>query len=287
MLTTVLLVSSLAVGGVPADATGAAGAPVDTTVAVATGDRLMIDGLSGEVSIRAWDRDAVEVVSDERDGVSVRRVGSTVTVEGAGRRGRSADAAIRVPAWMDVQVRSRSLDVAVSGLQGSLQIGNVSGDISVQDAGGEVDVSSVSGDIVVVDARAGVRASSQSDDVTLRGVAGPVEAHSGDGDITLLDVTSSSVRAEAQDGDVMFSGTLAPAGEYGFYVHDGDATIALPDGTDATVRVSTFDGEFQSDFTVRVESFSAGRQFEFVLGDGGARMEIEVFDGDIRLLRRP
>jgi hypothetical protein len=116
-------------------------------------------------------------------------------------------------------------------------------------------------------------------------VSGPVEAHSGDGDIELDDVTSASVHAEAQDGDVVFRGAIQPGGDYGFYVHDGDAVLILPESTDATVRVSTFDGEFQSEFTVRVDRFTAGRQFDFVLGAGGPRIDVEVFDGDIQLLR--
>ena len=142
------------------------------------------------------------------------------------------------------------------------------------------------GAIVVVDARGPLRVSSQSDDVTLSRVSGPVEAHSGDGDVVLDDVRATTVRVEAQDGDVHFSGTIVPGGDYGFFVHDGDATIAVPASTSALVSVSTFDGEFESDFTVRVDRFTSGRGFEFALGGGEARIQIEVFDGEIRLLQR-
>jgi len=260
-------------------------APADTTVDVRQGDRLVVEGLSGELAITGWDQSRVQVVSDSENGVAVRQRGSEVRVEQEGRRGRSDEVVIFVPAWMDVQVRSRSLDVGVSGLDGTIEVENVSGDIAVADAGGEVVVRSVSGEIAVANARAGVRASSQSDDVALGRVSGPIEAHSGDGDITLAQVTSSSVRVEAQDGDIAFIGVIQPGGHYGFYLHDGDATIALPEDTNASVRVATFDGEFESDFTIRVDRFTAGREFEFDLGDGGAEVEIEVFDGDIRLAR--
>jgi len=194
---------------------------------------------------------------------------------------------VRVPSWIDVEVGSRSMGVVVRGVGGTLDVRNVSGDVVIESVGGPVEVRSVGGEIRVTDASGGVRASSQSDDVTLRRVSGPIEVHSGDGDIVLDDVRSASVRAEAQDGDVTFNGPISTGGDYGFFVHDGDATIAVPEATDARVRVSTFDGEFQSDFTVRVERFSAGRRFDFVLGDGGALVQIEVFDGDIRLLRKP
>jgi DUF4097 and DUF4098 domain-containing protein YvlB len=173
----------------------------------------------------------------------------------------------------------------VRGLEGALEIGTVSGDVIVEEVGGRVDVRTVSGDIRVTDARGGVRASSQGDDVTLSRVAGPIEAHSGDGDVELEDVTSSSVHVEVQDGDIVYAGGIADDGDYGFYVHDGDVVIAVPADTNAAVHVSTFDGEFESEFAIRVERFTAGREFDFVLGAGAARIEIEVFDGDIALVR--
>ena len=114
--------------------------------------------------------------------------------------GRSVDAAIRVPTWVDLEVGGTSLDLSVRGLAGAIRVVNVSGDVLVQDAAGTVDVRSSRGAIQVTNARGGVRASSQADDVTLRRVSGPVEAHSGDGDIVLDAIESRSVRAEAQDG---------------------------------------------------------------------------------------
>lgn len=262
----------------------------DTTLALNRGDRIVIDGLAGAITIEAWDRDALEVrsASTGAASVEVRRVGATVQLETEGtRRRRSVEAALRVPAWIDMDIRGTSLDLDVRGIDGAIRVSSVGGDVTIQDVGGLVDVRSVRGAIFVTDARAGARASSQVDDVTLRRIEGPVEVHSGDGDIILEAITSRAVRAEAQDGDVTFSGTIEPGGEYGFYLHDGDASIEVPRTVSARVSVSTFDGEFTSDFPVRVERFSAGREFDFVLGEGSARIEIEVFDGEIRLLQRP
>jgi DUF4097 and DUF4098 domain-containing protein YvlB len=196
------------------------------------------------------------------------------------------EATIRVPKWIEIEIGSRSLDVSIRGVDGAIRVGNVSGDVSIEDAGGSLDVRSINGEVHIVGAAGGVRASSQADDVTLRRVSGPIEVHSGDGDIILDDIRSSSVRAEAQDGDVDFNGTIEAGGDYGFFLHDGDATIAVPASTSAHVSVSTFDGEFESDFTVRVERFTSGRQFDFSLGDGSARIQIEVFDGDIHFAQR-
>jgi len=260
----------------------------DTVVDVRPGDRVVIEQITGEITITAWDRDALELRAEPGGpGVVVRRSGTDLHVENEGRaRRRSITAALRVPRWIDLEVESRSLDVSVAGVSGAMRIGSLSGDVSVRDVDGPLDVRTMRGEIVVVDARGTVRVSSQSDDVTLRRISGPVEAHSGDGDLLLEDIQAETVRVEAQDGDVTFSGTITPGGDYGFFVHDGDATIAIPDEASARVSVSTFDGEFRSDFTVQVDRLRSGRELDFVLGSGEARLRIEVFDGEIRLLRR-
>ena len=261
----------------------------DTLIEVRRGDRVVIEQVTGNVAISAWERDAVEVQASSGGGpVALRRSGGAIQVVPGESRGRarSVDATLRVPRWIDLEIGSRSLDLSVTGMAGAIRVGNVTGDVRIQDVDGPVEVRSIRGEIAIGDARGGVRASSQGDDVSLARVSGSVEAHSGDGDIVLQDVRSEAVRVEAQDGDVTFSGTIAAGGEYRFFVHDGDATIAVPAETSAQVSVSTFDGEFQSEFTVRVERFTSGREFDFTIGDGRARIQIEVFDGEIRLLRR-
>ena len=268
----------------------AAPAPADTVVELRRGDRVVVSNVSGDLVIEAWDRDVLEIVGDDDDrpGLEVRRRGPSVEIgpEGGRRRRRSVDAVIRVPTWADVEVVGLSLDVSVHGLAGELRVGNVSGEIRVRDVAGAVDARSIDGTIDIQDARGGVRASSQSDDVMVARASGPVEVHSGSGDLLLTELRSESVRAETQDGDIEFGGTIADNGSYGFFVHDGDATLALSASTSARVSVSTFDGEFESEFPVVVERFTGGRAFEFVLGDGSARIQIEVFDGEIRLLQR-
>lgn len=264
-------------------------AAADTIVQLRAGDRIVLENLAGQISVETWGRSELEVrTDDEESGISVRRSGSTVRVssDDRKRRSRSVDASIRIPASVDIQVRGRSLDLVLEGVEGRIDVNNVSGSVRVEDAGGPVSVRTIEGEIHVIGARGGVTASSQSDDVTLRDVRGPVDVHSGDGDIVLADILSTSVRAETQDGDIDFTGTIADDGEYGFYVHDGDATIAMPSASNARVEVSTFDGEFESEFPVRLQRFTGGREFDFTVGEPRARVTIQVFDGEIRLLQR-
>jgi DUF4097 and DUF4098 domain-containing protein YvlB len=269
---------------------GSHAAPSDTTLTVSRGDGLVIENLSGEISVRTWERDRLQL--RDSDGgeprVLIRRAGGRLVVEGgSGRKGvRRVEIEISIPSWMAVSMSGRSLDVTARSMSGPLTVRNLSGDIRITDARGPVTVATVQGEIDVRGARGPVTASSQADDVYLSDASGVVDVHSGRGDLTLRDIRSASVRAETQEGDIDFSGVLMEDGSYGFSVHDGDARIAIPEGTDARVSVSTFDGEFESDFPVRVERFRGGRAFDFTLGTGSARLEIEVFDGEIQLRKR-
>ena len=262
----------------------------DTVVDLSRGDRVVMENIAGEVRVVTWDRDELQVrtTDDSRSALSVRRSGSRLELrpdDSKGRR-RGVEVEIRLPSWVDIEISGLSLDVRVNGVGGALAVTTVRGDIRVENTTGVVSLRSVQGEIDVVDASGTIVVSSQGDDVRMRRVSGSVQVHSGTGDLTLTDMEAHSVRAETQDGDITFSGSLMSGGEYYFSVHDGDATIVIPAGTGARVKASVFDGEFTSDFPVLVDRFTGGREFEFVVGDGGARLDISVFDGEIQLRRQ-
>ncbi len=119
--------------GVTLEVGSAPAAPVaDTTVQLRAGDRVVLENLSGDVSVGAWNRQELEVRTDDDDaGITVRRSGSTVRVstDDRKRRSRSVDASIRIPASVDLQVSGRSLDVVVEGVNGRIDVNNISGSV--------------------------------------------------------------------------------------------------------------------------------------------------------------
>lgn len=266
----------------------AGGALPDTVVELRRGDRVIVENLSGEVTVRSWERDEISVRGGgDRGGEgSVTRVGSAVSVRAGDRKGRerSSEVEIRLPSWAALEIRGRQLDVSVTGMAATLQVHVVEGDIHAANLGGVVTLSTVEGSIEVDGATGKISARSRGDDVLMRRVRGELEASTGDGDITLEEISAASVHAETLDGDLRFQGVLARSGSYRFSVHDGDADIVVPAGSGVRAKVSTFQGEFVSDFPVTLQRYGSGGSFEFVLGDGGASLEISVFDGEIRLL---
>ena len=83
-----------------------------------------------------------------------------------------------------------------------------------------------------------------------------------------------------------YAGTIREDGSYHFSSHNGTVTIALPDKVNASVSVSTFNGSFSSDFPVKSNETKHGKRFNFTLGNGSARIELESFQGEIELRRQ-
>ena len=73
--------------------------------------------------------------------------------------------------------------------------------------------------------------------------------------------------------------------------HNGDIRVSLGAQANATVFVRTFGGDFSSDFPVTLPEGMSNRdgnkRFNFTLGGGSARVELQSFQGDIHVSRGP
>lgn len=261
-----------------------AGAAQDTVFPVQQGVRLEVENQRGDVSVTAWNRDAVAVGT--RAPVEATRTGTVLRIRPERRaRGGDTDLQIRIPAWMAVRIVGNQMDVSVRGSRSEISVETVTGEIAVDGGAGLVALRTVQGAVEVRNARGRIEVVSVNDDIRLTAIQGEIAVEATNGDITLRDIRSSSTGAKTLNGDVRYAGTIADDGRYAFTTHNGDVLITVPDGTNATVAVSTYHGEFESSFPVRMSGSVRDRRFDFTLGSGSARMELESFNGEIRLVR--
>jgi len=260
--------------------------PPDTTFAVRQGQRLAVSARRGSITIKAWPRDEVRVTSDAEhaDAVRVEASGSQVTVSAGGRGSPAVDIVLWMPAWMPVAASGAQADITVDGCACPIQAETVSGDILVRGGKGNVDLQAVEGGITATDITGRVNAQTVNDDVHLSRITGEVRAETVNGDVTLAGVQSGSVRASTVDGDVRYAGSIQDQGVYELATHNGDILVTMGESTNAAVTVNTFSGSFESEFPVTVAGRSASK-FTFTLGKGSARVTLESFAGDIRLVR--
>jgi hypothetical protein len=91
------------------------------------------------------------------------------------------------------------------------------------------------------------------------------------------------------NGDVTFNGTVREKGSYRLTTHGGDIRVGLGGAANATVFVRTFQGDFNADFPIQLPdgqtARSGSKRFNFTLGNGSARIEVQSFNGDIVLAK--
>lgn len=261
---------------------------LDTTVAVQRGQRLEISAQAGEITVRTWTRNAVRI---QATGEHLARLGidqspSTISVRGVSARGFPPKVAfeLTVPTWMGVRLSGVNTIMHVTGTDGAVTVETVNGDVDVTGGNGVVSLRSVEGAIKLVGAKGKVDVGSVNSDVTVIGVSGDLQAETVNGDVELEKVQSDNVDANTVNGDVVYDGSIRPNGRYRFVTHNGDIAVTVAEGTSAVVSVSTFQGEFESAFPVTLTG-RKGKQFDFTLGSGSARLELESFAGTIRLER--
>jgi len=264
-------------------------AQTDTQFAVHTGTRLDVNNFGGGIVVKAWNQNTVRVHAEHsgRDYIEFSFGPSAVVVKAASRRGPPGvvDYMINAPAWMALSLSGVSTDIEIDGTQAAVTVETVNGEVTCRGGAGYISLKSVEGAVALQNAKGRVEVNSVSEAITLTDVSGDITAETVSGDIKLEGIESSNVDVSTVSGDVQYQGTIKDAGHYRFSTHNGDVTIAVPDKTNATVSIATFNGDFDSSFPVSVTGTTKHR-FGFTIGTGSARLDLETFNGDIKL-RRP
>jgi DUF4097 and DUF4098 domain-containing protein YvlB len=265
----------------------------DQTVDVARGTRLVMTSNAGEVVVRSWDRDAVRVEATHgpRERIDVQVAELTLRVRARTERGPQGlvDYRITVPRWMPINLSGTYLDADVEGTGAEVTIETVRGTARVRGGSGAISVRSVQGQVIVEDATGRVQASSVNESIRLAGVSGDVTAETTNGDISLLNMKAANVEVSTVNGDVTFDGGVVDKGAYRIATHNGRIRVGLGGTANATVFVRTFRGRFSSDFPITLPEGQAGTggnvRFNFTLGSGSARIELQSFGGNIFIAR--
>jgi hypothetical protein len=273
-------------------ATAVLGVPTsvqDTLIQVREGDQLVLRDFSGAVEVEAWNRNELRAEADDGETILFQfsRSGSRIEMNVRDRKDRNRMEELRlfVPSWMDLEVSGRELDTEVGGMGGTVLIRNLEGDIILHDLSGDIEVSTVEGFIDARNLRGTASLKTGDDDITVQESSADLELESVEGDIELFRSTTRKIEARTTEGDVEFTGRLLSDGVYAFHSHGGELTLNLEPPVNADVTVLVYEGEFQSDFPIRAEGYRSGQDLRFMIGEGGAQVLLNAFDGEVRLRR--
>ena len=261
---------------------------VDTTLNAVRGQRLAVNAYAGEVTVRAWNRNAVRIEANaDQDQLEISSSPTGISIRTQGRHGPPEEITLRIsaPAWIGLSLAGVNTSAKVEGIRAPISVETVEGEVDV--IGGEslISLRSVQGSVRLRGAKGRINVNSVNDDVEVANSSGDIAAQTVNGEILLQGVDASSLDANTVNGDISYSGPIRSNGRYALSTHNGDLTLTVPQGTSAGVTVSTFSGDFESEFPVPLQGTRKGKGFNFTLGSGSAQVTLESFQGTIRLVR--
>ncbi len=271
-----------------------ADAEVERTVDAAPGGRVEISNVAGSVRVIGWDRDQVQVDATLGQGVEelvVERSGDTVEIEvRPARRSRWAASArleVRVPRGSELEVDTVSAGVEVAEVAGRVKAESVSGSVEVAGGPAAVDVETVSGSIEADVQTGRVAVETVSGSVKLSGTIGEVEIETVSGRIGVASAALRRAELSTNSGRIGLAGALEGRAQIRAGSHSGSIELALPASTSARFEVSTFSGRIDNQLgpPPKKTRYGPGKELEFALGGGEARVTVETFSGSVTLRR--
>ena len=261
---------------------------VDTTLNAVRGQRLAVNAYAGEVTVRAWNRNAVRIEANaDQDQLEISSSPTGISIRTQGRHGPPEEITIRIsaPAWIGLSLAGVNTSAKVEGIRAPISVETVEGEVDVTGGESLISLRSVQGSVRLRGAKGRINVNSVNDDVEVANSSGDIAAQTVNGEILLQGVDASSLDANTVNGDISYSGPIRSNGRYALSTHNGDLTLTVPQGTSAAVTVSTFSGDFESEFPVPLQGTRKGKGFNFTLGSGSAQVTLESFQGTIRLVR--
>jgi len=268
-----------------------AGDSIDQSWSVDSDIRVSVENVAGEIEIKGWDRDEVQLtgkLGDSVDELEIDESSSHLQITVVNRHQRNIDNTVlvlRVPEGANVEAIAVSADIEVSDLENEkVTATSVSGDVEVQAISQWVSLESVSGDVGFGGQTPRISAESVSGDIDLTGVSGDVEATTVSGDMELEAGLMDSGKFETVSGDIQVSAELSANGRLTAESMSGDVIVRLPSSQSGLFKAQSFSGRITTDFgSVSNAKHGPGSHLKHSAGNDGAEIRLESFSGNIKL----
>lgn len=297
-----------------------AGERIDETRQVTESPTVEVENLSGNVSIKGWDKAIVHVTGslsphaeglditgdDQRLYIRVRHPKHAHHGWGHKTQGDSTQLELRVPTATSMRVKTVTADIDIQGLTGERQdLRSVSGDIDIREVmGTRLSAHTVSGDIDSRATAAEQRLQTVSGDITSRGAVAMLEAETVSGNIDALELPSEfslgtvsgdvvaiakalvhRARLSSTSGGAEFEGQLARTGVLELESMSGNAVARLR-SSPSEIYAKSSSGSILSTWGEPVKpKYGPGARLDYCTeGKGGdGRVEAVSFSGSVRI----
>ncbi len=227
------------------------------------GDLISVKTTNGNIFVKAWDRDEVEVNAEievrassksvarefmDQVEVVVRERGDELIIRvehpdqhgggfmdwffGAGKPSVSVNFWLNVPEYNDISASSVNGNVEIVGIEGKAELSTTNGKIVAEEINGPVDASTTNGSISVE-----IRSDELEDDIRLHTVNGSIK-------------------------------------------------LALDEDMQADIDISTVNGSIHTDFPLEVQGKWGPKSVSGEVNGGGALIDLETVNGSVTIMER-
>ena len=259
--------------------------------ASATGT-VMIENISGSIVVVGWDKAEISVegtLSGDIEELKFKTGKKKTQIEVVYPKNQKnikgeANLVINVPRGSRLEVECISAFIEVSDVTGQVDVASISGDVTVTGECEEIEAESISGNVFIEGGAPEIEISSISGKVRARGKASDIEAGTVSGNIDLAFDKFLGLNVESVAGDAKIKGDLAGDAHFSIDLHSGDLILTVPADLSADFEIETFSGEIDNGFgqkSRKTSKYAPGRELEFTVGGGEARVRINTFSGDV------
>jgi DUF4097 and DUF4098 domain-containing protein YvlB len=264
--------------------------------AAATGT-VMIENISGSIVVVGWDKAEVSVegtLSGDIEELKFKTGKKKTRIEVVYPKNQKhiegeANLVISVPRGSRLEVECISAFIEVSDVTGQVDVASISGDVTVTGECEELEAESISGDIFVEGGAPEMEIGSISGKVKASGKTSDIEVGTVSGSIDLAFDKFLGLNVESVAGDATIKGDLAGDAHFSIDLHSGDLTLTVPADLSADFEIETFSGEIDNGFgqkSRKTSKYAPGRELEFTVGGGEARVRINTFSGDVVIRKK-
>ncbi len=221
---------------------------MDRTFQSYRGLTLHYQGISGDISVKTWNKDEVNVKvyanSSAKENMEIQLVdgsgGITINETSKYKSARGKDLRLKyeitLPPSYNITINTSSSELNVINLEGNINVQSSSGDCQLDNITGTVTVSTASGNVTTNNVNGNIHITTASGDLIHSMTTGKITLTTASGDVTVKDATES-VSISSTSGDVIF---VCNENNPGASINtiSGDIWVQVSDKVSATVYVS-------------------------------------------------
>jgi len=234
-------------------------------IPVENATRLTVDNRNGNIEVRSWDRDEVEIIAYKKVRADDRETAERLMEELQISITEVQNEIEVITEYPDRRSRNKGGGFFNWLLGGS---GNTNYSVSYEihvPKKFNLDVGSTNGRLEILDCEGRLRLETTNGKIIADDVAGSVRCKTTNGSINV------SMRGVNEDDEMSFKST------------NGSIKLFLPDNIDAEIRARTTNGSISCDLPITERYSRSKKKLEAVINDGGMMIYLKTTNGSIRI----